>query len=559
MLRKIRILSTLLFFYLLSSSAIADTDYEITAYSMDVSLLSDGNANVTETLVYDFEDEYNGVLSTFDIDGVDGIADLRVFIDDVEMRLVDSMEYEFNTYTLAQEGSLIEARVYSPGDSDVRTVVYEYSMLGLAARYQDVGMVYRKLIGHNNATALHNAIITVHFPGNGEISAFVHGGMSADDVTVYDNAVAFGPKTVYSGDDVEIRLLFPSEWISNAPLYEENVLQTALAEEQFLIDEAARVALLLRRCKYLLFALYVILFGLTVALMQKKYGVKGRLKEANVHRLTAWPSAFAQTALIGAPDANALSGTLVELIRLSRIKMENVEKDLRFTLLNRTTDDLYPHQAALIDWLFAETDVIYLSALNAGSDYERAQAFENGYASYCDRVVQDMVRHSLKYKNDGARICLNAFIILFGAAGASFILLAGASDVLLGCAMALVMFLYITLMNRIRTLTDEGELLQNAAALLRSEPIASGETLLNRLPYYTALGMTEPLVHAFVAHPDDSLSAPYLYGGWYFDLHRLSNSMCDTHRHNASLPNPNASSSGGGGGSNGGGGGHGAW
>ena len=123
------------------------------------------------------------------------------------------------------------------------------------------------------------------------------------------------------------------------------------------------------------------------------------------------------------------------------------------------------------------------------------------------------------------------------------------------------MFFLIFLMSKVRALTDEGELLQNAANLLIAEPIASDEALLAYLPYYTALGMTEPLIEKFSKSADDFQSAPYLYGGWYYSIHRLSSSMHDTHYHNASVPDPNASSShhSGGGGSNGGGGGHGAW
>ena len=560
MFKKLHLFFFLLLAGLSAFSASASADYSITDYYMDVSLLPDGSAEVTEKLFYDFDDEYNGILSLFDTDGIDGIDNFRVFIDGEEMYPVDEMKYEHNTYTVTESGSLCEVRVYSPGSDDVRTVTYEYTMLGLAARYEDAGMILRKFIGENNDVSLRDAIITVRFPGNGEIQAFAHGGMNSENITLYENAAAFGPQTVYSGDSVEVRLLFPAEWIPDAPLQEGSIMKAALAEEQRLLDEAARTALILHRSKYMISAAYLLLFGLIILLMMKKYGVKGRISEANLKHLTAWPAAFAQTAVSGAPDTDGLSGTLMELVSLSRIRMEDEQGDLRFTLLDNRTDDLHPHQAALISWLFASSDTVYLSELNAGSDYERAQAFEKGYNAYLSKVVEDMTAASLRYKNDGLRITINSLSILTGIAAAGFILLAGQSEVLLGCAVVGVMFLFIFLMNKVRTLTNEGELLQNAANLLLSESIASGDALLTYLPYYTALEMTEPLVSEFTHMPDNSPSAPYLYSGWYYGLHRLSSSMRDTHYHNASIPDPNSSSShGSGGGSNGGGGGHGAW
>lgn len=536
-------------------------DYSITDYTMDVTLLSDGSAAITETLIYDFDGEYNGVVSLFDTDGVDGLTGFRALIDGVEMRPVDSMKYEDNTYVVTETGPISEVRVYSPGNSDTRTVVYEYTLQGLARRYEDAGMILRKFIGENNSVSLHDAIITVHFPGNGGIRAFAHGGMKNEHITLFENAVVFGPQTVYSGDSVEVRLLFPAEWIDGTPLQEGSILKTALDEEQRLMDEAERAARTLKISKYLLSAAYVVLFSLLIALMMKKYGLRGRNQTEDLQHLTAWPAAFAQTAVSGAPDTDALSGTLIELARMGCVRMEENGRDVRFTLTERNHPDLYPHQNSLIGWLFAHSDVMDLSTLNAGSDYGRAQSFEKGYAAYCSQVVEDMNAASLRFSNEGLRIALNAALILTGIAAAAFILLAGEAEVLLGCAMVLITFLSIFLTGKIRTLTDEGERLQSAANHLMTNEIVQDDRLLTLLPYYTALGMTEPLVAAFTERPVD-FHAPFLYGGWYHSLHHLSSGMRETHYHNASIPDPDASSSSSGssgGGSNGGGGGHGAW
>ena len=175
--------------------------------------------------------------------------------------------------------------------------------------------------------------------------------------------------------------------------------------------------------------------------------------------------------------------------------------------------------------------------------------------------------NALLYRNDGLRITLNALIVILGAMGAGGILLAGDMNSVLGVIVAGMLFFLLSLMSRVRRLTDDGERLQANALALKEAGISSGSDLLPLLPYYVALDMTEPLVETIDTAPNGRYAGSndplpfYLYVGWHHSLHSLTSSMRDTHHHNASIPNPDSasSSSHGGGGSNGGGGGHGAW
>ncbi len=564
--RAIMLIFTVFLLFCLQTAAFADAEYSISNYAMEISVLPDGSAEVKETLIYEFDGEYNGILSLFDTDGIDGIEDFRVYADGEEVRPVEKMEYERNTYTAEEDGSLTEVRVYSPGRSGTRLFAYEYTMTGLADRYEDAGMILRKFIGENNSVSLQNAVVTVQFPEAGEVRAFVHGGMNESHIVCGENSVSFGPATVYPDSSVEMRILFPAEWIPDAPLKEGGIVDAALAEEQRLIEEAARRAELIRTAKYVFAAAYILGFFLIWLALVKKYSLKGRFHETpDIRRMTALPAAFASYAVEGAADTDSLSGTLMELVQRGIVRMENADGDVLFTLLDRSADGLYPHQQKLISWLFDECDSFSLSALNAGDDYDRAHAFESGYNSYCNQVAADMAAHSLRFKNDGVRITANAFLIILGALGTGFILMAGKANIALGMATALMMFLLLFLMSKIRALTDDGERLQAAALDLKSRPVAQDGGMLDLLPWYTALGMTEPLVEAVERIPADDHSSGnylplYLYAGWHHSLHTLSRSMRDTHHHNASVPDPNASSSSGSsGGSNGGGGGHGAW
>ncbi len=547
---------TLLCCLMMSAGVLADPSYKITNYAMEVDVQTDGSALITETLIYEFDGEYNGILSQFDTDGVQGIEDFTVYADGEIVLPVEVMDYEYNTYTLSSEGDIHEVRVYSPGEDDVRVFEYEYTLMGLAHRYEDAGMILRKFIGEENAVPLQNASIVVRFPEEGTIQTFVHGGMS--EYQIEKDCVVFGPERVYSGDYVEVRLLFPAEWIADAPAEDGSIIDIALAEEQRLLEEAAALSQRIYLTKYAYLAVYAVVMIACLLLMARKYGVKRTLHcTSDPARVAGWPAAFMTDLMEDAPDADALSGTLVELTMLGRVQLEPEGDDLRFTLLDARTDDLYPHQAQMVNWLFAAAPTFLLKDLNAGNDYDRAQLFERGYSAYCAAVTKDVIAQDLRYPNSGLRIALNAAILLFGCIGAAFALVADQPLMPVGLMLIALTALFMLLASRIRSLTSAGESLKRDIQALK-ELGCTGD--LNRfLPYYTALGMTEPLVEAAPSLAADDTPV-WLFAGWQYQLHHMRSTMHDTHTHNASIPDPNASSSSsGGGGSNGGGGGHGAW
>lgn len=558
------ILSAILLFYPIG--VLADTDYSIERYSMYVEVQTDGSAEVLEALSYDFDGDYNGILSLFDTDGIDGIENFKVIIDGIEMTQVDEMTYIENTYTVTEVGEdLFEVRVYSPGRNNERLVVYEYTMKNLARRYADTGMIHRKFIGENSSVTLQNAGIAIHFPGNesgianGSVDIFVHDGMDASKISSDEGFIFIGPENINSGESVELRLLFPADWLSEAAIIDEEMYNAALDEESRIAEEEQLRAVRTENAKYIFTAAYLLIFFSVWALMAKKYGLKNNRREtADSNLISKYPAAFLTAALEDEADTDALTGTLMELVADGSIRMEPEGEGLRFTQVRTDYSGYYLHQAVLSEWLFDERDTFFLSDLNAGDDYERAQQFEAGYSWYISQVSADMLKANLRFKNDALRISMNALIIILGAMGTGGVLLAGKANLLLGIILGGSLFLLVSLMNRIRRLTDEGETLRAAANAFKESGVIPSEGFSRDIPYYAALGMTEPLIHAMEGSSAADDMPVWMYSGWYYSLHTLNTDLRDTHHHNASIPDPNASSSGSSSG-NGGGGGHGAW
>ncbi len=550
MFKKLHILFlSLLLILVFQFGASAQTEHSVTNYSMYVDIQPDGSAYITETLIYDFRGEYDTISYRAAPAEGSAITDLNVYVDGAVISLADETPYADENYTFTEKDGFIEIVIVSPGKNDTRFVTYEYVMTDLADRYEDTGTILHRFISADSGVPLQNAIITIHFQEAGEeglknIHAFAHGGMDVEHVTLHDNVIELGPQTITSGNWVEVRLLFPSEYLSDMPMQRGNIRDLVLAEEERLDAQAAQRTFVLRVAKLIYSFAYALIFLSVWLGFVRRYGLKGRIrKQPDPYRVLNFPAAFTATVVNDEPDCNAASGTLLELIQLGYIRMEAGadKKELYFTLLDVPHENLYPHQEKLIEWLFEDRDSFILSELSA-SGYEAAQVFERGLAAYCEQVVADMNARHLKYRNDIACILVSTLIILLGVLGCGGILLTSQSDVLLGSGMICVMFGLIYLMNRIRRLTDEGELLQTDARTLVAREVPTGDDMYPFLSYYTALGMTEPLMHAVESRRLSNQvcrDPEYLFIGWHHALRSLSNAMRDAHQHNASMPRSN--------------------
>jgi len=209
-------------------------DYRITGYHMSVEVESDGSALVTEEMTYHFDDAYNGILSTLDAFGTDGIENFTMYADGIkQLTQVDEMGMEPYTFTAIPNGDQLDIKAYAPGVAGDRAFRFKYHMKGLAKRYQDTGRINFKFIGVMNQVALENAEITLAFPGSGKPNyTFVHGAMGTEDmVVIAGGALKLGPQTVQPGEFVEVDALFPAEWLKDAPLIPEDALADALQIE----------------------------------------------------------------------------------------------------------------------------------------------------------------------------------------------------------------------------------------------------------------------------------------------------------------------------------------
>lgn len=564
-----------------SLPARAGVEYEITSLNVDVRLMKDGSARVTEEFIYDFDGAYNGALREIDVSDVLGLSELKVYADGQLLTQVEALGEEPGCYTAEEEDGLVKLKVYAPGSDEVRRFRYEYRLNGILAVYEDAAQFNYKLVALKVPLEDVRATLTLPEPEGGftesawsEVDAYAHGSMHTgqQEVNAAAGQLVYAAGRMEEDSFLEAHVLFPAEWLSGYPeaigrmggiREKAREMERALEEEREMeAQRAAEWAAKRERALGALSAVYAALCALICWLALKRYGAKGSPAAAGEEDI-ALPAAVAQWVYRGHVDTDGLPGTLLELVGLKALAMEHSEDGLCFRLLSAHPELKAPHQQKLLDWLFDGRSQLTIQELSAGDDYERAHAFTTGFEQWKRQVAEDAVEMGYGYGNGGSIAGLRWGALGLGAA---LVLLALIYGPLWGAAtVGVALILLLVGLGQVSLLTERG---RRARAALEqwiaggaSGPMGS-KSWLRQLPRAVALGQTEPLVAQRAMEPErDMLPEVYAYGYFYHDLREMNGGLRDAARHNASVPDPNASSSASGGSSGGGGGGGsaGAW
>lgn len=146
----------------------ASADYDINQYQVNVAIQRDGSANVTQTVNYQFDDDYHGVFNVQDLRGIQG-AKLQKVTTQLNGGMVipasaGNLENN-NTYELTQNTKQMRVKLYrSVQDGDRLRVVYRYQLQGVVTNYADTAELNWKVIGSGWDVPLENVKIVIQLP-----------------------------------------------------------------------------------------------------------------------------------------------------------------------------------------------------------------------------------------------------------------------------------------------------------------------------------------------------------------------------------------------------------
>lgn len=553
-------------------------NYEIVDYLIEANVQADGAAQITETLTYDFDGDYNGILSALDVGDVSSLEGLTLFVDDhTQLRRVDVLDDTPNTYVAQKNGDMVEVRAYAPGHAGMRRFRYEYRMTGMAQRYQDAARLNYKLIGVNNPEGLERATVRVTLPG-AVIDAWAHGVARTSQVVKAGRQVEVSGLAVEPGQFVELDVLFDEAALAQAPVIGQPIVDEARALEKQLAQQEAEADARSARNKG--FFKVGILGGSAafaawfMLLLKRQHAVRGykRKREKGIAgdfaQLAALPAAMGQLLKQNQVDTDGLAGTILELARAGLVAIKPPEGDggMGFVRTDKASEGLEAHQALVLEWLFSGGNTVCVSHWNAGKDYAQAHAFEQRLGAYRDQVKEDAVARGLQFAGEGKLILT---VVLMAVSAIVLCVLAGVADLwwmipVIVVAAGLMWWRFASL----RVHTDAGDAALDAIdqfiERMGKEQAPDSAAL---LPLAVALGLMDEMDvergQDAAREFDYNSAMPWLYMGWRHDVYWMRRDLRETHRHNESVPDPSASHGSGSGGASsgggGGGGGHGAW
>ncbi|MBJ7687864.1 DUF2207 domain-containing protein [Weissella confusa] len=210
-----------------------------------VTINPDGSATIRYNLIYDFDDDMNGVYVSQETD-----QDVKLIgspTATVNGQVVGNYSAG-NRYGLEQkhDGDVTQFRVHYPVKAD-RTyqVTWTYQLANVAKRYQDVGEINWKIIGTNWQTDLQHTKIVIQLPKMTyqTLQAWTHSKSTTQFVVDKQaGTLTYEKARVNPDQPVEVHTMFDQAALSTATQRTGNRRSTILDQERAIAERAEKTA-----------------------------------------------------------------------------------------------------------------------------------------------------------------------------------------------------------------------------------------------------------------------------------------------------------------------------
>ncbi|CAJ1230154.1 membrane protein [Levilactobacillus zymae] len=227
------------------SPVTAHADYRISAYRTQIDLHKNGNANLTQHVTYQFDDDYHGVFVVQDLRGIKGgrLTGVTTQLNGQPSRAVSAATTgATNTYQLTQSAERLKAKVYRPvTDGDTLRVTYHLALTGVVTNYADTAELNWKVIGTGWEVPLRQVKVTLQLPATRltQLQAWTHGPLTGHtQVDRQRGRVTLTVPQVAAKTAVESHLLFPTSVTPQAPRVAQKKKAAVQRQEARLAQQA---------------------------------------------------------------------------------------------------------------------------------------------------------------------------------------------------------------------------------------------------------------------------------------------------------------------------------
>jgi len=357
----------------LPQCAVAEEELIITRWLVDSEILRNGDLEIAEDITFRFNREFNGVFREIILDKTDGIENISVSEviqnREVEYAQVDNARKgDSNVYVVHNEDESLTIQIFSPSEDEEKTFRLRYTVKNVSIRYNDIGELYYKFLGDENETPIDFFGVNIRLPGKitENTKIFAHGPTNGTVRFSGENAIRAEVENVPDNTFVEVRVLFPAEYIPGSTnVINRDAYEEIVNEELSYIEEIREREIRKAERKNLFNNISIIssaVLTLIIFLIFNKY--RRRLDRLESIDRSIYPDdnspAVVSLILNGAITPSAFTATILDLARRGFISIEEIEKyrkdatSFNLIKMDKPEDGLLMHEKYLLKWLFDE-------------------------------------------------------------------------------------------------------------------------------------------------------------------------------------------------------------
>ncbi|KRL30504.1 integral membrane protein [Companilactobacillus paralimentarius DSM 13238 = JCM 10415] len=346
-----------IFLALQTTTDVKADKFTVKNYDVTVDIKKDGNADLTQKIVYDFQGDYHGVYYNQDLKGIKGASDPVVTYNNGAgaKTLVNNDSNQNDTVKVTRTDNSMDMKVYHAVDSEMVTYTYKYQLYGVITNYLDTAELNWKIIGNGWDNDLNNIKLTLNFPEKNitQLQAWTHGPLAGHtEVDKKNGQVVMTLDELPANQSVESHVIFPTTVTAdNKNVVNKKAKARILAAEKSKAEAANARRQREKNFYWIMMAIagvvIVIIYLYQFIKLHKNPGQKHQIPTP-LHHFFDEPEfipSFTEVILDrqSKANSNSLTADLLNEVGYRRMKIDKIGKDYQITALVPPTNEFFKY------------------------------------------------------------------------------------------------------------------------------------------------------------------------------------------------------------------------
>ncbi len=441
MKKRFIILTLILILVLIPTNIFADNSLRISKWTVDSTLLENGDLSITEDITFRFNGSFNGVYRDIVLHKTDGIKDLSIF----EMISGEEIEYTLDpkakkgdnrVYNMDLKENDANIMIFSPSKNKSKTFRIKYIINNVATKHKDIGELYYKFLGEENETIIDYFSATIKLPNfeKNMIKIFGHGPLNGKIHFIEGDLIKLEVTDVSPNSYIEARTLFPLDYIPNSTNTGNRNLESIIGEEISYEKEIAATAQKKEKIKNTfnnislgVAALGVFIIGFLFNRFRSDLSIYENMDSIYPKDISPAELSLFMNQVV---NSRAILATLFDLARRGYIAVDELEiktqnkrrkikaeeKDFIFIKNKEDVKKLLEHEEFLMNWIFNDIGTGTEESTLDIENYRKKSLsnFSKAQSTWFKKVQKQLKSrnyHDPKGKNSGIFLMIFNFLI----------------------------------------------------------------------------------------------------------------------------------------------------